>query len=153
MGIRKVRFVGVEAQASVAVKPEKPADKSEPDAGEVVADTEAAYEPSEEWAEEPYEEPKEEFAAEPQRHRGGNAEMVVVGSQRSGAMSERFQEERARRELAAKRAKTDEENLRRVKEAWPNLDELTREKIQGIMEKWPHMSEEERDYHRAGNIE
>ncbi|MHC4167327.1 MAG: DUF3106 domain-containing protein [Planctomycetota bacterium] len=62
-------------------------------------------------------------------------------------------EERARKELQAARARQDEENLRRVEEAWPNLDEETRGKISSIIERWPNMSEEERDYHRAGNID
>ena len=83
--------------------------------------------------------------------------MVVVGSLGPAPMRERFQdvsgEEIAKRQLQARRAKQDEENLKRVQEMWPDLDEQTRARIQGIIDKWPTMSEEERDYYRAGNID
>ena len=155
LGVRRIR--GVDAQFPVTADTEKPADKTESNPDEVVADTETVPEQPEEWSEESHEEPTEEFAAQPKRTRGGNAQMVVIGSQGPGEMRERFQnmsgEERDRQELQERRAKIDEENLRRVQEAWPNLDEETREKIRGIMERWPTMSEEERDYHRAGNID
>lgn len=165
LGIQKVRFAAAETKAPVAAETEEPADKPESDADEVVADTETGSEPPEERSGESYAEQAEEFAAQPKRPRGGNARMVVVGSQGPGGMGERFQsmaaeksarrelEERARQELQARRAKIDEENLRRLQEAWPNLDEETRGKIRGIMERWPTMSEQERDYHRAGNID
>ena len=157
LGVRKIRGVDAQAQSVAAANTEKQVGKPESDENEVAAYAEASSEPSAGWAEEPYEEPAEEFAARPERPEGGHAQMVVVGSEEPGGMRERFQnvdgEERARRELQAARAKTDEENLSRVQEMWPSLDEETRGKISGIIERWPTMSEEERDYYRAGNIE
>ena len=165
LGIQKVRFAAAETKAPVAAETEEPADKPESDADEVVADTETGSGPPEERPEESYGEPAEEVAAQPKRPREGSARMVVVGSQGPRGMAERSRnmaaeqrarkaaEERASQELQARRAKIDEENLRRLEEAWPNLDEETRGKIRGIMERWPTMSEEERDYHRAGNID
>jgi len=157
LGVRKIRFTGIEEQAPAVADTEKPVDEPESAAGEIVADTEASSEPSEEWAEEPYEEPEEEFAARPERPGGGGAQMVVIGSEGPRGMRERFQnmagEERARRELQAARARQDEENYSRLQEMWPDMDEQTRGKIRGIIERWPAMSEEERDYHRAGNID
>ena len=157
LGVRKIRLAGAAKEYMTAVDIEKPADDSESDADEVKADTEVASEPPQKWAEGAYEQPEEEFAARPQRSNGRGAEMVLIGSQGSMAMGERFQkmavEETARRQLQARRARQDEENLRRVQEMWPDLDEQTRAKIQGIIDKWPTMSEEERDYYRAGNID
>ena len=157
LGVRNVRLAKSAEQVSAAAKTENPADKSEPDEVEVVADTEVNLEPAEEWAEESYEEPAERFVARAEPSGRGSAQMVVVGSAERGGMRELFQsmagEERARRELQAKRAKTDEENYRRVQDMWPSLDEETRGKISGIIERWPNMSEKERDYYRAGNIE
>jgi hypothetical protein len=164
LGVRKIRGVDAQAPAAVAADTEKPASKPESGEDEVVADTDISPEPPEERVEESYEEPDEKVAARPERP-GGSAQMVVVGSEGPRGMRERSRnmaaeerarmaaEERARKELQARRARQDEENLRRVEEAWPNLDEETRGKIRGIMERWPTMSEEERDYHRAGNID
>ena len=157
LGIRNMRLAGALEQVSATAETEKPADKPDTDEVEIVTDTEANLEPTEELTEVPYEEPEEEFAARPKRSGGGSAQMVVVGAAGSRGVREQAQsrvmEERARRELQAKRAKTDEENYRRVQEEWPNLDEETRGKISGIIERWPNMSEKERDYYRAGNIE
>jgi hypothetical protein len=148
LGIRQIRFARVETQASVAVKPEKPADKPESDNDEVVVDIDASSEPSEEWVEEPYEEPEEEFAARPGLPEGGR----MMG----GEMRERFQymseEERARMELEVARAEVDQENYRHLQEIWPTLSEEEREEIRDIQERWPTMSEEERDYYRAQSL-
>ena len=149
LGIRKVRFAGVEAQASAAAETEKPADKPESDEDEVVADTEAGSEPSEELTEEPTEEPEEEFAARPGRPEGGR----MMG----GEMRERFQhtsdEERARMELEVAKAGLDQENYGRLQEIWPTLSEEVKEQIRDIQERWPTMSEEERDSYRAQSLE
>jgi hypothetical protein len=157
LGIRNMRLAGALEQVSATAETEKPAVKPDTDDDEVVADAEASYEPAEELAEESYEEPAERFVARGEPSGRGSAQMVVVGAAGSREMREQAQsrvmEERARRELQAKRAKTDEDNYRRVQEAWPSLDEETRGKISGIIERWPNMSEKERDYYRAGNIE
>ncbi len=156
LGVRKIRGVDAPTPAVAAVETEKPAGEPESDEDEVVANADISSEPSEEWPQGHYEEEAEESTARPERP-GGGAQMVVTGLDERRAMGERFRsmagEERARKELEVRRAKTDEENLRRVQEAWPDMDEETRGKIRGIMERWPTMSEEQRDYHRAGNID
>ena len=147
LGVRKMRFAGVEEQASGAAGTEKPADKPESDEDEVVADTDASLEPSEEVAEEP----EEEFAARPQRPEG---ERMM-----SGQMRERFPtipaRERARMEMGVEIAKAqlDQDNYEHVQEIWANLPEQVREEIRNIQERWPTMSEEERDYYRAQSLE
>ncbi len=80
LGVKKVRFAGVEEQTSADAGPEKPADEAET----VAASENAASEPSEELAEEPSEEPEEELAARPERREGRRGMM-------GGGMSERFQ--------------------------------------------------------------
>ena len=129
LGVRKIRGVDAQAPAVAAADTDKPTDEPEPDAEEVAADTEASSEPSEEWAEEPYEEAAEEFAARPERSGGEGAQMVVVGSERIRALRERLREmtveEGERIELQAARARQDEENVKRLEEAWPDLDEQT----------------------------
>ena len=160
LGIRQIRFAGFETQASAAVKPEKPADKFEPDADEVVADTETSFEPSEELAEEPSEEAAEEFAegaaeepseevaeefaGRPEFH-GGRRMMGEEMRERIRNMAE---EEAARMQLEETRAWLDEENSNHIQEMWSTLPEEARERIRNIQERWPTMSEEERDYYR-----
>jgi hypothetical protein len=149
LGIRKVRFAGVETQVSAAAETEKPAGKPESDENEVVADTEASSKPPEELAEEPSEEPEEEFAARPGHPEGGR----MMG----GEMRDRFQhtpdEERAKMELEVAKAELDQENYGHVQKIWPTLSEEVREQIRDIQERWPTMSEEERDYYRAQSLE
>jgi hypothetical protein len=152
LGVKKMRFAGVEEQTSAATETEKPADKPESDAGEIVADTEASLEPSEEleeWAEEPYEEPGEEFAARPGHPEGAR----MMGRE----MTERFHDmsggERARMEVEVAKAQLDQENYGHIQEIWPNLPEEVREEIRDIQERWPTMSEEERDSYRAQSLE
>jgi len=152
LGVKKVRFAGVAEQASTAAETEKSADKPESDEDEVVADTDASLEPSEELeelAEEPYEEPAEEFAARPGHPEGTR----MMG----GQMRERFQhmaeEERARMEVGVAKAALDQENYGHVQEIWPTLSEEVREEIRDIQERWPTMSEEERDSYRAQSLE
>jgi len=149
LGVKKVRLAAVAERAPAAVKPEKPADKPESDEDEVVADTAASLEPSEEWAQEPSEEPAEEVAAQPERPEGRRV--------MRGAMRERFQnmaeEERARMEVEVAKAALDQENYGHVQEIWPTLSEEVREEIRDIQERWPTMSEEERDSYRAQSLE
>ncbi len=152
LGVKKVRFAGVEEQASADAGPEKPADKSESNEDEVVTDTDASSEPSEELAEEPYEEPEEEFAARPERPAPEGRRMMM-----GRGVRERFQhtsdEGRARMELEVARAELDQENYGHVQEMWPNLSEEMRKEIRDIQERWPTMSEEERDSYRAQSLE
>jgi len=80
LGVKKVRFAGVEGQVSAAAGPEKPADESD---DEAVATSETAEpEPSEEVAEEP----AEEVAARPERPEGRRR-----GGMMGEGMRERFQ--------------------------------------------------------------
>jgi len=164
LGIRQIRFAGIETQASAAVKPEKPADKFESDEDEVVADTDASFELSEELAEELYEEapeefaeeaaeepseevaeePVEEFAGRPEFH-GGRRMMGEETRERIRYMAE---EEAARMQLEETRAWLDEENSNHIEEMWSTLPEEARERIRNIRERWPTMSDEERDYYR-----
>jgi len=158
LGIRQIRFAGIETQASTAVKPEKPADKFESDEYEVVADTDASIEPSEELAEEPEEEfaeeseeesaeeAAEEFAGRPEGRRMMRWEM----RERIPNMSE---EERARMQVEAAKAQLDQENYNHIQEMWPTLPEEERDRITGIIDRWPTMSEEEKDYYRAMSLE
>lgn len=154
IGVKKIRFAGVEEQAPAAADTEKPVDEPESAEDEIVTDTEAGSEPSEEWAEQPYEEPEEEFTAREERPGGGSAQMVVIGPR---GMVERFPnmtgDERARKELQAAREQLDQENFGFVQEIWPNLSEELRKEIMDIQERWPTMSEEERDYYRAQSLE
>ncbi len=157
LGVRSIRFAGAAKKVAAAADTEKPAEEPQTDdTDEVVADADVSSGPPQVWAEVPHEEPAEEIAARPKRS-GGGAQMVVTGLDERTAMAERFHnmsgQEKAKWELQAKRAKQDEENLKRVQEMWPDMDEQTRGKIRGIVEKWPNMSEEERDYYRAGNID
>ncbi len=150
LGVKKMRFAGAEEQASAAaVKPEKPADKPESDADEIVAYTETSSEVSGEFVEEPYEEPAEEFAARP----GHPEEARMMG----GEMRERFHDmsggERARMEVEVAKAQLDQENYGHLQEIWPTMSEEVREEIRDIQERWPTMSEEERDSYRARSLE
>ncbi|MBL7185574.1 MAG: hypothetical protein ISS70_04560 [Phycisphaerae bacterium] len=80
LGVRKIRFAGVEGQASADVKSEEPADESDEEA---VAAEEGTSGPSEEVAAEPSADPDEEVAARPERPEGGRM--------RGEGMRERFQ--------------------------------------------------------------
>ena len=157
LGVRRIRGVDKQAPVVAAADSDIPTDEPEPDVDEVAAETEPGSEMPEESVEEPHEEPVQEVAARPERVGGGGAQMVVVEPERIRAMREQLQrmtvEEAERKELQARRARQDEKNVKLLEEAWPSLDEETREKIRGIIERWPNMSEEERDYHRAGNID
>jgi len=83
LGVKKVRFAGVEGQVSAAAGPEKPADESD---DEAVATSETAEpEPSEEVAEEP----AEEVAARPERPEGRRG--MRGGGMMGEGMRERFQ--------------------------------------------------------------
>jgi len=153
LGVRNIRFAGVEEQASAAAGTEKPAAKPESDSDEVVTDADASSEPSEELAEElveePYEEPVEEFAD----RRGHPEGTRMMG----GEMRERFHDmsgrERARMEVDVAKAQLDQENYGHVQEIWPTLPEEVREEIRDIQERWPTMSEKDRDYYRARSLE
>jgi len=81
LGVRKIRFAGVETQVSATADGEISADKSESDESEVAADEDADSEPSEEVTGEP----AEEVAAQPERPEGGRRGMMGEG------MRERFQ--------------------------------------------------------------
>jgi len=83
LGVKKVRFAGVDEQASAAAGPEKSADKPESD-DEAVAAEEG--DSSEEVAAEPSEEPVEEVAARPERPEGRRR-----GGMMGEGMRERFQ--------------------------------------------------------------
>ena len=161
LGIRQIRFAGVETQASAAVKPEKPADKYESDEYDIVADTDASFEPFEELEEETYEEPEEEFAEEATEEFAEESEEEFAGRPEGGRMMggemrELFQymseEERARMQVEAAKAQFDQENYDRIQERWSTLSQEDRERISGIVERWPTMSEEEKDSYRAMSL-
>ncbi len=157
LGVRRVRFAGVEEQASAAAETEKPADKPESDEDEVVADTDASFEPSEELAEEPSEEPEQAYAEEAEAEFVARPGRPEGGRMMGGAMGERFQnmheEARARMEVEVAKTQLDEENYGHIQEIWPTLSEEVKAEIRDIQERWPTMSEEERDSYRAQSLE
>ena len=139
LGVRKVRFAGIKAQASVAPKPEKSAEKSKPDGTDkIVADAapQTGDEPQEEQSRQ--EEPQEEPSRRRQRPEGGR--MMGEG------MRERFQNmsEEERQEMMARMR---ERGGRRGGGAFTQLSEEDRESLRAEMEELGaragEMSEEE----------
>ncbi|UCD94445.1 MAG: hypothetical protein JSU69_11905 [Candidatus Zixiibacteriota bacterium] len=126
LGIKKIRFAGVETEAAASPETDKPDDKSESDKDKVAADASPTSESSQERTEEPPAEPDEEVTAQPQRP--GGRRMMGEG------MRERFQNmsEEERQEFMARMRERG--GRRGGGGAFAQLSEEDRENLRAEME-------------------
>ncbi len=129
LGVRKIRFAGVETKASAAAQTNKPTAKSDSDNEQVTAKKAAAPEPSDEVAAEPAQQTDERPGPRPER---------AEGRRMGGAgMRERFQN------------MSEEERREAMAQMRERLGGRTRGEGGGRGGAFSQMSEEDRDNFRA----
>jgi hypothetical protein len=153
LGVREIRFAGVDTQASAAVETEKPDDKPESDEEQVAADEGADSEPS------------EDLAARPERpegaRRGGGGGMMDEGMrERLQNMSEEERQEamaQMRERMGSRAGRGGGEGRSRGGGAFSQLSDEDRESFMAEMRELgaggADMSDEERQQARTAILE